>query len=165
MPDEGFPAIWARALEALDVAGVTPQQRAFVRLTRPVGLLDGTALLAAPNDLTKEVLEQRMREKITELLSEQLGYPVRLAVTVDPTIAESPPPTPVAGIAMADIAQGAAPSTPTQAWSTADTVPEPSTPVADEVIDIRTYERPGAAGLVGGSAPLRHAGAAAPGTG
>ena len=35
-PDEGFPAIWERALEALDDA-VPPPQRAFVRLARPVG--------------------------------------------------------------------------------------------------------------------------------
>ena len=35
-------------------------------------------------------------------------------------------------------------------------VPEPSLPAADEVIDIRTYERPGAAGLVNGP-PLRQA--------
>jgi chromosomal replication initiator protein len=84
MPGADFPAVWRRALEALDASGVTPQQRAFVRLTRPVGLLDGTALLAAPNDLTKEVLEQRMRETIIDLLTAELGHTVRLAVTVDP---------------------------------------------------------------------------------
>jgi chromosomal replication initiator protein len=92
-PDDGFPAVWNRALEALDAAGVTPQQKAFVRLTRPLGLLDGTVLLAAPNDLTKEVLEQRMREAIVQVLSEQLGQQVRIAVTVDSSIV--PPPAPV----------------------------------------------------------------------
>jgi chromosomal replication initiator protein len=86
-----FPDIWRRTLDALDASGVTPQQRAFVRLARPVGLLNGTALLAVPNDLTKEVLEQRMRESIVDLLSAQLEMPVRLAVTVDPTIASTPP--------------------------------------------------------------------------
>jgi chromosomal replication initiator protein len=97
-----FPDIWRRALIALDASGVTPQQRAFVRLARPVGLLDGTALLAAPNDLTKEVLEQRMRETIVDLLSAELGHPVRLAVTVDPTIATAPAAGPgqLAGPAM-----------------------------------------------------------------
>jgi chromosomal replication initiator protein len=75
-------------MESLDAAGVTPQQRAFVRLARPVGLLDGTALLAAPNDLTKEILEQRVRETITSLLAEQLGFPVRLAVTVDTSLSD-----------------------------------------------------------------------------
>lgn len=98
---DDFPDIWRRALEALETFGVTPQQRAFVRLARPVGLLDGTALLAAPNDLTKEVLEQRMRESIVELLSAELGRPVRLAVTVDPTIATSITASPVAPSASA----------------------------------------------------------------
>jgi chromosomal replication initiator protein len=168
-PDEGFPAIWAKALEALDVAGVTPQQRAFVRLTRPVGLLDGTALLAAPNDLTKEVLEQRMRETITDLLSQQLGHPVRLAVTVDPALAAAtaPPPTPAAGIGMVGAMGGSAgspapsrgddPSAPWASDSGAGQFGDHSGPGADEVIDIRTYERPGAAGLVSGP-PLRQAG-------
>jgi chromosomal replication initiator protein len=94
IPEDGFTAVWNRALEALDAAGVTPQQKAFVRLTRPVGLLDGTALLAAPNDLTKEVLEQRMREVIVQVLSAELGHPVRLAVTVDSSIVQSTAPVP-----------------------------------------------------------------------
>ncbi len=88
-PEENFPAVWRKALDSLDAAGVTAQQRAFVRLARPVGLLDGTALLAAPNDLTKEILEQRVRETITGLLSEQLGFPVRLAVTVDSSLSDT----------------------------------------------------------------------------
>jgi chromosomal replication initiator protein len=102
---DDFPDIWRRALDALEASGVTPQQRAFVRLARPVGLLDGTALLAAPNDLTKEVLEQRLRESIIELLSAELGRPVRLAVTVDPSIATSAPPmtvSPPVGMPLAE---------------------------------------------------------------
>jgi chromosomal replication initiator protein DnaA len=115
---EDFPDIWRRALDALEVSGVTPQQRAFVRLARPIGLLDGTALLAAPNDLTKEVLEQRMRESIIELLSAELGRPVRLAVTVDPSIASSAPPPSV---------------TPP---STSSLAGDPSR----DVIDVRSYD-------------------------
>jgi len=87
---EDFPAVWRRALDALDALGVTPQHRAFVRLTRLVGLLDGTALLLAPNELTKEILEQRMREPITQVLSDAFGHPVRLAVTVDSSMATEP---------------------------------------------------------------------------
>ena len=83
-----FPSVWRRALATLDSLGVSSQQRAFVRLTRPVGLLDGTALLAAPNELTKEVLEHRMRDAITGALATELGHPVRLAVTVDSSLSE-----------------------------------------------------------------------------
>src|SRR3954466_5944287 len=93
MSEDDFSAVWRRALDALDAAGVTPQQKAFVRLTRPLGLLDGTALLAAPNDLTKEVLQQRMREGLVRVLSAELGHPVRIAVTVDSSIV--PPRAPV----------------------------------------------------------------------
>nr|WP_308469918.1 chromosomal replication initiator protein DnaA [Kineococcus rubinsiae] len=70
----------------LDADGVTQHQKAFVRLTQPLGLLDGTALLAVPNDLTKEVIEQKVREPLTRALADQLGHSVRLAVTVDASI-------------------------------------------------------------------------------
>jgi chromosomal replication initiator protein len=94
MPEDGFPAVWNRAVEALDAAGVTPQQKGFVRLTRPLGLLDGTALIAAPNDFTKDVLEQRLREPLVKVLSAELGQTVRLAVTVDPGIVTPSAPVP-----------------------------------------------------------------------
>ena len=55
--------LWRTTLEALDSDGIPAQQRAFLSLTRPVGLLDGTALLAAPNDFTKEIVEPRMRDR------------------------------------------------------------------------------------------------------
>jgi chromosomal replication initiator protein len=154
-PEESFPAVWRRALDSLDAAGVTPQQRAFVRLARPVGLLDGTALLAAPNDLTKEILEQRVRETITGLLSEQLGYPVRLAVTVDVSLADDDtasiplPPSP----RTVDRAERAPendddPESEFQTFSPegvrirrVDTSLDEVDTSGDEVIDIRSYER------------------------
>jgi chromosomal replication initiator protein len=126
---EDFPAIWRRALDALDASGATPQQRAFVRLARPVGLLDGTALLVAPNDLTKEVLEQRMRQPIVDLLSAELGRPVRLAVTVDPGIAATSP-APSASTAV----------TGTTAVPSASPLP-PEGPTRG-IIDIRGFDEP-----------------------
>src|SRR3954447_5348662 len=94
MSEDDFPTVWQRALEALDAAGVTPQQKAFVRLTRPLGLLDRTALLAAPNDLTKEGLEQRMGEWHVQVLSAELGHPVRIPVTVGSSIVPMSSPVP-----------------------------------------------------------------------
>ena len=84
---DDLPQVWRRATTALTAdERVTHQQMAFVRLARPLGLLDGTALLAVPNDLTKEMLEQRMREPITDVLTAHLGQQVRFAVTVDPSL-------------------------------------------------------------------------------
>ena len=79
--------VWAKALDSLTDGSLTPQQRAFVALTRPLGLVEDTALIAAPNDFTKDVLETRLRPVVTAALSAQLGRDIRLAVTVDPSIA------------------------------------------------------------------------------
>jgi chromosomal replication initiator protein len=82
-----FPSVWERAVAQLG-DDVTQHQRAFVRLTRPLGLLDGTALLAVPNDLTKDVIEQKVREPLTRALSDAYGSSIRLAVTVDASIGQ-----------------------------------------------------------------------------
>ena len=94
MPDEtvDLEALWSHAIDGLADSAVTPQQRAWLRTTRPLGLLDDTALLAAPNDFTKDVLETRLRPLITAALSALLGRDIRVAVTVEPPPA-APPPT------------------------------------------------------------------------
>ena len=79
--------VWTRAVDSLADGSLTPQQRAFVSLTRPLGFVEGTALIAAPNDFTKDVLETRLRPVVTAALAAELGHEVRLAVTVDPAIA------------------------------------------------------------------------------
>jgi chromosomal replication initiator protein len=79
--------VWTRAVSTLTDGSLTPQQRAFVALTRPIGLVGDTALLAAPNDFTKDVLETRLRPMIIRALSAELGFEVSLAVKVDDTIA------------------------------------------------------------------------------
>ena len=78
--------VWATAISSLSDGSLTPQQRAFVMLTRPLGLVEDTALIAAPNDFTKDVLETRLRPVVVEALSATLGREIRLAVTVDPSI-------------------------------------------------------------------------------
>ncbi|MGE3812883.1 MAG: chromosomal replication initiator protein DnaA [Candidatus Nanopelagicales bacterium] len=79
--------VWARAIGSLGDEGLPPQQRAFVSLTRPLALVEDTALVAAPNDFTKDVLETRLRPVVVEALSRTLGREIRIAVTVDPSIA------------------------------------------------------------------------------
>ncbi len=64
-------------------AALSPQQRAWVRVTRPLGLLDDTALLAAPSEFAKEAIERALRDPIVAALSRHIGRPVSLAVRVD----------------------------------------------------------------------------------
>ncbi|WP_197319546.1 chromosomal replication initiator protein DnaA [Saccharomonospora sp. NB11] len=87
--------VWEQVVAELSDGTLSPQQRAWMRVTRPIGLLDGTALLAAPSDFAKEAIERALREPITSALSRHLGREVSLAVKVDTTeSAPAPPPAP-----------------------------------------------------------------------
>jgi len=77
---------WDAALASLTEEELPAQQRAFVTLTQPLGLVGDTALVAAPNEFTKDVLETRLRPIVVRALTNTIGQDVRLAVTVDPTI-------------------------------------------------------------------------------
>ncbi len=78
-----FAQVWSRAVEQIDTSGIAPRERAFLRLTRLVGLLDSTALLAVPYDHTKDTLETTLRLPVIQALNNLLGQEVRLAITVD----------------------------------------------------------------------------------
>ncbi|MFB9955461.1 chromosomal replication initiator protein DnaA [Cellulomonas denverensis] len=85
--DDQLHQVWATAVAQLEVSpDITPRQLAFVRLATPLGLLDGTMLLAVGNDLTKDYLETRVRSEVTEALSAALGREGRFAITVDPAL-------------------------------------------------------------------------------
>jgi chromosomal replication initiator protein len=77
--------VWARSLEGLADLQIQPHQRAWLKLTRPLGLVENTALIATPNEFVKEQLETRLRPLVTQALSQQLGRDIQLAVTVDPS--------------------------------------------------------------------------------
>ncbi|MFD4191362.1 chromosomal replication initiator protein DnaA [Amycolatopsis thermoflava] len=88
--------VWDQVVRELSDGTLSPQQRAWMRVTRPIGLLDGTALLAAPSDFAKEAIERALRDPITHALSRRLGRPVSLAVKVDTAEVTPPPPPPPA---------------------------------------------------------------------
>jgi chromosomal replication initiator protein len=81
-----FGHVWHNTLTALDANGLPPTQRAFLRQAKFVGLLEKTALLAVPDEYTKDIVETRMRQQVVMALSSQLGMEIRLAVTVDPAL-------------------------------------------------------------------------------
>jgi chromosomal replication initiator protein len=86
--------VWEQVVRELSAGTLSPQQRAWMRVTRPIGLLDGTALLAAPSDFAKDAIERALRDPITDALSRRLGRVVSLAVKVDPMGSQSAPPPP-----------------------------------------------------------------------
>jgi chromosomal replication initiator protein len=65
--------------------GLQASQLAWLRLTRPLGLVENTALIATPNPFVKEYLETKLRPLVIHALSKELGRPIQIAVTVDPS--------------------------------------------------------------------------------
>ena len=59
--------------------------------SKPLMLAESTAVVAVPNEFTRNQLEGRLRTRIEDTLSERLGKPVRLAVSVDPTLEPTAP--------------------------------------------------------------------------
>ncbi len=84
MADSDLADVWARSLDGLADLQIQPHQRAWLKLTRPLGLVENTALIATPNEFVKEQLETRLRALVTQALSQELGRDIQLAVTVDP---------------------------------------------------------------------------------
>jgi chromosomal replication initiator protein len=81
--------VWTRAIGRLDDDTIRPHHRAWIGLTRPLGLVEDTALLAAPNEFAKDYLENRLRPLIATALSDELGREIRVAVTVQHTDEQS----------------------------------------------------------------------------
>jgi chromosomal replication initiator protein len=86
--------VWARSLDGLSEMGVPPSQLAWLRLTRPLGLVENTALIATPNPFVKEYLETKLRPLVIHSLSKELGRAIQIAVTVDPSPVAPPDPPP-----------------------------------------------------------------------
>jgi chromosomal replication initiator protein len=84
--DPDLAQVWARSLKGLAEMHVGPSQLAWLKpeLTRPLGLVEDTVLIATPNAFVKEQLETRLRPLVIHALSRELGRPIQLAVTVDP---------------------------------------------------------------------------------
>ena len=89
-------ALWDLVIE--EVAIDAPQHRAFLQLTKPLGLLHNndqtTLLVAAPNLFAKDVLESRLRTVVCDVLTRELGDKTSIAVTVDETLESTEPQTP-----------------------------------------------------------------------
>ena len=89
-------ALWGRVIE--EVAFDAPQHRAFLQISKPLGLLHNsdqtTLLVAAPNLFAKDVLESRLRDAVSGVLTRELGEKTNIAVTVDESLENTATPMP-----------------------------------------------------------------------
>ncbi|MFD0571032.1 hypothetical protein ACFQ0T_19805 [Kitasatospora gansuensis] len=68
-------AVWARVVERLvNDPDVGDSDKMWLRRTQPMWMMHDTALLAAPNERAKQVLEGRLLPPLTEELSRGSAY-------------------------------------------------------------------------------------------
>ncbi len=75
-------ALWPAILDSL-----APNQRVWLASSKPVMLAESTAVIAVPNEFTRTQLEGRLRTRLEDALSDSLNRPIRIAVSVDDTLA------------------------------------------------------------------------------
>ncbi|MEH3131054.1 MAG: chromosomal replication initiator protein DnaA [Mycolicibacterium neoaurum] len=100
-PDSSFVTVWNNVVAELNgetpfgetvnggprESGLTAQQRAWLKLVRPLVITEGFALLSVPTAFVQNEIERGLREPIVEALSRQLGQRVELGVRI-----ATPPP-------------------------------------------------------------------------
>ncbi len=85
--------MWSRVVERLvSDSDVVEKDKNWVRRTQPMWMMHDTALLAAPNEFAKQVLEGRLLPQLTEAISQEFGRQVRIAVMVDANAAPAGEP-------------------------------------------------------------------------
>lgn len=85
--------MWTRAAQMLDGdPEISNQLKGFIGLTRPLGILEDTVLIGAPNEFARQVFEDRLRDPLMATLSRVLGRQVGVAVTVQqrPPVIDTP---------------------------------------------------------------------------
>ena len=91
---------WRRVIRILEQdERVSPRQRGFVVLTQPQGLIGNTLLVAVPNELTREVLQNQLHTALSNALSQVFSEEISCAVSVNadlvpPSKEEEPVPAP-----------------------------------------------------------------------
>jgi chromosomal replication initiator protein len=114
-PDPPFVAVWNNVLADLNGDGInngadsqpvlTPQQRAWLKLVKPLVITEGFALLSVPTPFVQNEIERHLREPIITALSRRLGQRVELGVRIATPAAEDgdePAPPPAANTAALD---------------------------------------------------------------
>jgi chromosomal replication initiator protein len=96
-PGTGFASVWMSVVAELNGDGdwsgdstnqgpaLTPQQRAWLKLVRPLTIAEGFALLSVPSPFVQNEIERHLRNPIIDALSRRLGQRVELGVRIEPS--------------------------------------------------------------------------------
>lgn len=75
-------------------APISQSNRSYLRLTRPLAVVQGHLLLSTPHKLAKRALEGETGQAVALVWEEVTGTPINLAISVDPSLVDdSLPPT------------------------------------------------------------------------
>jgi len=82
--------VWSAVVSELNGDGaydsqLTPQQRAWLKLARPLTIAEGFALLSVPSPFVQNEIERHLRTPIVEALSRKLGQRIELGVRIEPS--------------------------------------------------------------------------------
>lgn len=98
-PGSGFTSVWNAVVSELNgesaadgvtpnrttlITPLTPQQRAWLNLVRPLTIVEGFALLSVPSSFVQNEIERHLRAPITDALSRRLGQQIQLGVRIAP---------------------------------------------------------------------------------
>ncbi|MDO5495111.1 MAG: chromosomal replication initiator protein DnaA [bacterium] len=125
--------LWSQVISSLSTRDdLSQMDLAFVKLARPLGIIDGTLLIAVPSPMVKDRMETRMRAAFLETLLAAPGEEVqRFAVTVDSSLEDS-----VGEVEIGEPAAGGGAAVEESEPSPASVTPHPAGPS-------RTPVRPG----------------------
>lgn len=95
-PGSDFASVWSSVVSELNGDSVdhdaalldpplTPQQRAWLKLVRPLTIAEGFALLSVPSPFVQNEIERHLRTPIVDALSRRLGQRVELGVRIEPS--------------------------------------------------------------------------------
>jgi chromosomal replication initiator protein len=96
-PGSDFASVWSSVVSELNgeatASGgpqvslldppLTPQQRAWLKLVRPLTIAEGFALLSVPSPFVQNEIERHLRTPIVDALSRRLGQRVELGVRIE----------------------------------------------------------------------------------
>lgn len=106
--DANLTEIWTQIVADVDspsgTRSITAMQRSFLKMARLAAVGGGFAVITAPSDAVRRVIEHDLRDNLCQALERHLQEPYQLAVTVSPSAEEVSQP-PLTGFGLRNPAQ------------------------------------------------------------